>query len=419
MCPQTISTGRKVALPERVLKIKKMNVEVQSKKSSHKKVFCEFFAGIGLVREGLSVSGWECGYANDIDPKKHQMYQGRFGVSDDFHLGDVWNTEEVISKIQCDPFLATASFPCIDLSLAGKGRGLDGDHSGTFFGFVDVLKSLGDKRPKLVMLENVPGFITSRGGRDFTDAVTALANLGYWIDAFILDAKYFVPQSRQRVFVVGLHQSVESAIVTKQSSSDSFSDTWKSAIESRSSTLRPAPLFRLMQTIQLPTGWMAFELQAPVQNRKELKDLIDLDDDQEWWDAQAVKKHNDMMSDLHKKQVDLLLAQGGIHVGTIYRRKRQEGTRAEVRFDGTAGCLRTPRGGSARQIVIVLQKGKLRMRWMSPREYARLQGADNFPLMEKKNQNLFGFGDAVCVPVISWIDKNVLTPAYESIIMVT
>ena len=89
-------------------------------------------------------------------------------------------------------------------------------------------------------------------------------------------------------------------------------------------------------------------------------------------------------------------------------------TRAETRFDGMAGCLRTPKGGSARQIVIVVDKDRLRMRWMSPREYARLQGADDFPLVVNTIQNLYGFGDAVCVPVIRWIDKHVLTPVFEA-----
>ena len=54
------------------------------------------------------------------------------------------------------------------------------------------------------------------------------------------------------------------------------------------------------------------------------------------------------------------------------------------------------------------------MRWMSPVEYARLQGAEDFPILENVNQMLFGFGDAVCVPVVRWIDEQVLTPIYES-----
>ena len=85
---------------------------------------------------------------------------------------------------------------------------------------------------------------------------------------------------------------------------------------------------------------------------------------------------------------------------TAYRRMRAGRQRLEVRFDGLAGCLRTPRGGSAKQIVVVVDRGVLRMRWMTPREYARLQGADDYTLPENTIQGLFGFGDAVCVPVI-------------------
>ena len=54
------------------------------------------------------------------------------------------------------------------------------------------------------------------------------------------------------------------------------------------------------------------------------------------------------------------------------------------------------------------------MRWMTPREYARLQGAPDYTLPENTIQALFGFGDAVCVPAIEWIDRNMLTPVYKA-----
>ena len=121
------------------------------------KTFCEFFAGIGLVREGLEASGWSCVYANDIDPNKRRAYEARFGPSSHFHLGDVGETVEVTRRVPGRPFLATASFPCVDLSTAGHYRGLvEGFHSSTFFGFADVLESLGDRKPSVVLLENVP-----------------------------------------------------------------------------------------------------------------------------------------------------------------------------------------------------------------------------------------------------------------------
>lgn len=342
------------------------------------------------------------------------MYELRFEPSDHFHLGDVWNTKEVVDRIPGRPFLATASFPCIDLSLAGHWRGFDGDHSSTFFGFAAALDALGERRPAIVMLENVVGFITSRDGKDFEAAVRSLAELGYVIDAFLLDAKYFVPQSRPRIFVVGVHDSVEWAPFVRRSRLDWVSDEWTQLMDRAPRSLRPLRLVRLMQSIQLPSGWAAFNLKQPKLHRGHVADVIDLDDNQEWWDETAVRKHYEMMSDRHRKMVDQFLASGQSFVGTIFRRKRYGKTRSEVRFDGMAGCLRTPRGGSARQIVVAVEAGRLKMRWMSAREYARLQGADEFPLTGNNIQNLYGFGDAVCVPVIRWIDRHVLTPLFES-----
>lgn len=384
------------------------------KHKRHSKTFSEFFAGIGLVREGLLASEWECIYANDIDPKKEQQYLARFG-GEHFHLGDIKDTAAVLAQIPGSPILATASFPCIDLSLAGHGRGFKGEHSSTFFAFADVLAAMKRRQPKLVMLENVAGFLTSHQGKDFASAVSCLANLGYFIDSFVVDAKHFVPQSRVRVFVIGVHKSVIEKCDVVHPNETTF-DPWHMAIR-EAPTLRPVRLIRLMETIDLPTGWIATPIRHPPAVRQHLREVIDLDDGQEWWDDVQVEKHFDMMSDLHKAEVaSLMNDKEATHVGTIFRRKRYDKTMAEIRFDGLAGCLRVPRGGSARQIVIVIDRGKLRIRWMSPREYARLQGAPNFPLVGGANQQMAGFGDAVCVPVIRWIDQQVLTPLYEAIV---
>ena len=377
------------------------------------KTFCEFFAGIGLVRDGLATSGWSCLYANDIDIKKQELYEKRFGSSEHFHLADVWNTEEVLERIAGRPFLATASFPCVDLSLAGHWRGFEGEHSSTFFGFVKLLKALGERRPNVVMLENVTGFITSRGGKDFESAVQALAELGYWIDAFVLDARYFVPQSRPRIFVIGLHEAVIPPMVYRKSRLDWIADSWTQTVESSHRSIRPRKLLDLMRSIELSTGWACFDVPIPNGHVPNIAEMIDLGDDQAWWDCVAVEKHLAMMNDRHRKLVDDWISSGKSFVGTIYRRKREGKTQAEVRFDGMAGCLRTPKGGSAKQIVIVIDQSVLRMRWMSAREYSRLQGADTFPLVANNIQNLYGFGDAVCVPVIRWIDQYVLSPVFD------
>ena len=150
---------------------------------------------------------------------------------------------------------------------------------------------------------------------------------------------------------------------------------------------------------------------ATCATRMTIFDVIDLDDAQEWWGEAEVERHRQMMSSLHGGRISRIIASGKCFVGTVFRRIREGEQRAEVRFDGIAGCLRTPRGGSARQIVLVIDAGRLRMRWVTPRECARLQGADHFPLAGTRTDQLFGFGDAVCIPVVRWIDRHVLTPA--------
>lgn len=382
------------------------------------KTMCEFFAGIGLVGEGLRASGWKCVYANDNEPKKQQLYEALNGKSAHFHLEDVGKTDEIIARIPGAPFLATASFPCIDLSLAGHYKGFAGSHSSTFFGFADVLQQLGSRRPRLVLLENVFGFIASRDGRDFAEATQALASLGYFLDCFVLDARSFVPQSRPRVFVVGMGEELLHALRTPRSGRQlefNYSSVGESPINFlKASRLRPTRLVDLLKRVPLSTGWHPLSLPDPPCPRSSLLEFIDFDAEQDWWAKTQVDRHCDMLSELHRTRIEELRLDGDRHVATGFRRIRKGVQRLEVRFDGLAGCLRTPKGGSAKQVVVAIDKSELRMRWMSPREYARLQGVAHFPLSNgTRNQLLWGFGDAVCVPAVSWIDKQILTPLFE------
>ena len=365
----------------------------------------EFFAGIGLIHEALRATRWECGYANDLDPHKQAMYEAHFGKASSsyWHLGDVWETAEVMERLPDRPFLATASFPCTDMSLAGQMQGFAGRESSAFFGFAQVLEELGDRKPPMVMLENVVGLMTARGGEDFRAAARRLAELGYWLDAFRLDARHFVPQSRPRLFLLGWQCPPAPAVNAE-------------TLLTSSSTLRPDRLLSLMQSTPLATGWRPQPLPAPPQCPTTLADVIDLDNDQAWWEPAQVERHRAMLSERHAERIEAWRSEPESQVGTGYRRIRAGQQRLEVRFDGIAGCLRTPKGGSARQIIVAhTPREGLRMRWMSPREYARLQGAANFCWGELADSRvLFGFGDAVCVPAIAWIDQHVLTPYYEA-----
>jgi DNA (cytosine-5)-methyltransferase 1 len=294
--------------------------------------------------------------------------------------------------------LATASFPCTDLSTAGLYKGFAGKHSSAFFGFTEVLRRLGNRRPPLVMLENVTGFLTARAGKDFADAAAELASLGYRLDVLQVDASHFVPQSRERVFVIGRSAEAFPRLGTSNAPE---------------SDARPRRLLDLVKRIPLATGWDLAPLPPLPKRSLKLDDVVMADAEQDWWPKAEVDRHVAMMSDRHLATVEAALMQDGILVAMGYRRIREKRQRLEVRFDGLAGCLRTLSGGSSRQIVLVSGQGKLRMRWMNAAEYALLQGCER-PLPEERgNKLLSAFGDAVCVPVISWIGLHLLTPAAE------
>src|SRR5438552_11267347 len=167
--------------------------------------FAEFFAGIGLMRFGLERQGWKIAFANDICEDKYEMYAAHFEDADDHFV------VEDIHKLDANEVptvaLATVSFPCNDLSLAGARAGLKGKQSSAFYEFVRILQEMEDRRPRFVLLENVTGFLTSRSGADFRAALLELNHLGYAVDPFIIDALHFVPQSRSRLFVVAELQS--------------------------------------------------------------------------------------------------------------------------------------------------------------------------------------------------------------------
>lgn len=364
--------------------------------------FLEFFAGIGLVHRGLAAAGrWKCIYANDIEAKKKRMYEDCFGPTDYYHVEDVWKTNKIVSAIPPERAdLATASFPCVDLSLAGNLKGLAGIESGAFYGFIGVLKRLReeDRLPKAVLIENVIGFLAAHNGKNFRAAMRELANLGYCLDAFIADAKHFVPQSRPRLFLVGC--------------SPDLLPNGADRPEPAPTMLRP---HRLVDELsRLKSGWFPFDLPLLPPENRTLHDVIDMDDSQDWWNQTQVNKHLKEMHPEHRQRVDLFKQSAYTVVGTIYRRVRKGSSKSEIRTDGLAGCLRTPRGGSSKQIVFIAGEGRLRMRWMTPREYARLQGCPDFPIKVDRNEALFGFGDAVCVPVITWIAENVLGQVFPT-----
>ena len=162
--------------------------------------FLEFFAGGGMARQGLG-AGWACLFANDFDAGKAKAYRGNWG-DEDFRLADVWSLEAAELPGPAD--LAWASSPCQDFSLAGARAGLAGGRSSAFWGFWRLIEALDGqgRAPRLLVLENVGGILSSHGGMDFAAVCEALGRRGYRFGAVEIDARAFTPQSRPRVFII-------------------------------------------------------------------------------------------------------------------------------------------------------------------------------------------------------------------------
>lgn len=364
----------------------------------YRKNFAEFFAGIGLMRLGLERQGWHIAFANDIDAQKAEIYEDNFSDSDEhFVLGDIHKV--AVSEIPTVG-LATASFPCNDLSLAGGREGIHGKNSSAFWGFIKVLETMERRRPPLILIENVVGFLSSHKGNDFSDAMLTLNALGYSVDPLILDAAWFVPQSRQRLFVVGSRvRSLNSEIVSER------------FFESR---VRPAALADFIFS-HPKIRWSIRDLPEPPRSIVKLDDVLeDLPhNSQNWWTRDRANYLLQQMSVKHRQIADDMIGKDHWSYGTIFRRVRNGRSMAELRTDGIAGCLRTPRGGSGRQILLKAGRGTFHVRLLTPRECARLMGADDLKINVSLNQALFGFGDAVCVPVIEWIARNYLNILWD------
>jgi DNA (cytosine-5)-methyltransferase 1 len=355
----------------------------------------EFFAGIGLVGEALGSEGVEVVYANDIDPVKERLFVANYDRSV-FHRGDI---RAITGQQIPDVDVATASFPCTDVSLAGNRAGLEGEQSGMFWEFARILQEMGERRPRVILLENVVGFYSSNGGEDLRAAFERLNGLGYFCDLVYADARWFVPQSRPRLFIVGSLSALDSSVAGSTICSQ-VRPPWFAAFVARHPDLK----------LQL------IELTPPVSKVQGLDDVVERipADDGRWWDQQRTEAFLHSLSNVNSARLDRLKTSSTLTWRTAYRRTRYGRPVWEIRDDQISGCLRTARGGSSKQAVVEAGGGQVRIRWMTAREYARLQGVPNFKFGGvSESQAMFGFGDAVCVPVVRWIISNYVLPLLD------
>jgi DNA (cytosine-5)-methyltransferase 1 len=355
----------------------------------------EFFAGSGLVRQGLGL-WFETAWANDVCAKKAAIYRANFGDKELSvkPIEDVKGTEVPAAD------LAWASFPCQDLSLAGNLAGIrDGARSGLFWQWLRVLDEMHpDARPHVLAVENVVGWLVAKGGANFSEAYEALKTRGYLLGALVINAVHFLPQSRPRAFLIATQRGTELARLQRNGPDETF---------------HPKSVCSAARVVA-DDDWIWWSLPKPPKRNTTFFDLCEFDAEHD--DPATTERLLGMLSPINKAKLEMAIESKSRMVGTGYKRTRKnaEGEkvqRLEIRFDGVAGCLRTPEGGSSRQTVLIVEEGEVKTRLMTVRETARLMGAyEDFKIPGSYNDGYKAMGDAVCAPVAGWLAEHLLSP---------
>jgi DNA (cytosine-5)-methyltransferase 1 len=351
---------------------------------------------------------WRCRFANDFDAKKCATYRNNWNgsvlVEDDVRNVGAQDLPGVAD-------LAWASFPCQDLSIAGTGAGLSGERSGTFWPFWKLMRALvrEGRGPRMIAIENVSGLLSSHGGSDFAAICSALQKAGYAAGAVVIDAVQFVPQSRQRLFIIGVRGDIRipSELDGRRPSKEWHPPALRKAVAKTPAAVRE--------------NWIWWRLPSPEPRTTVFADLIEDDPSDVTWHSMAeTRRLIEMMSDAHRSKLNAARRSGGRVVGTLYKRTRTENgckvQRAEIRFDDVAGCLRTPSGGSSRQTIVVIEGRSVRSRLLSGRETARLMGLpEDYWLPANYTDAYHLTGDGVVVPVVEHLAAHLFEPLLAAI----
>ena len=345
-------------------------------------------------------------FANDFDSRKGAAYAANWG-REGLSVADVASLAAGDLPGAAD--LAWASFPCQDLSLAGAGAGLDWKTLRRVLGLLGGHGSPQGRRPRAKphragKRRRDPDL---QGGADFAAIASALQFLGYRFGALTIDAAHFLPQSRPRVFFVAQREDlpVPRRLIASGPQADHVSSALRRAAAGLPGALR-----------SLGSGGASPGAAAPTS----VSSIAWRPDPQRWHDPAKTRALAAAFSPASRRDVALAQDSGVRQVGALFRRTRPDGAggvkvQAEARFDGLAGCLRTPGGGSSRQFLIEVEGASIRTRLMTPREAARIMGLpDSFGLPARATDALHLVGDGVAPPVVRFLSENLLLPLAQS-----
>lgn len=162
--------------------------------------FIDLFCGIGGFRQGFESNGFECVFSSDFEPEVQNVYEMNYGERP---WGDI---TKIDPKDIPDFDILLGGFPCQPFSISGKKKGFE-DTRGTLF--FDICQIIDEKKPKVVVLENVKHLIHHDSKRTFKVILDSLRDLGYNVSYKILNTKDFgLPQNRERIFIIGCKEGV-------------------------------------------------------------------------------------------------------------------------------------------------------------------------------------------------------------------
>ena len=341
----------------------------------------EFFAGSGLVAYGMK-GMFSPVWANDINDRKAAVYRANF-KSDHFVLDDIKNID---GRHLPEAHLSWASFPCQDLSLAGNMKGIYAERSGLVWEWLRVMDEM-PVRPGILALENVSGLLSGKNGENYKSIHQALVDRGYVCGAIAINSELFVPQSRPRVFVIAVKKEVS---IPESLFGDGPNWLHNKAAEDIGRHLE---------------GWVWWKTDHPKCRTQTVSDILE----------NVPFDKDDVLKLVPQRMLDELNSNESA-IATGYRRTRNGKQQLELRFDGIAGCLRTPAGGSSKQYVIKRENDENHARLLTVREAARLMGApDTYSLPGSYNDGYFAMGDAVVLPVAKFIAERFLLPLTEAL----
>jgi DNA (cytosine-5)-methyltransferase 1 len=271
------------------------------------------------------------------------------------------------------------------LSLAGRAEGIRAKRSGLVWEWLRVMDEM-SVPPPLVVAENVVGLVSSASGQHYRELHNELVRRGYRVGAMVLDAARWTPQSRPRVFVVGVSKDIRIP--------PELLDIWPNWLHT-SAIIRASIGLR---------DWLWWKMPVPPPRQQQLSDIIE-------WDAPCfdTEKNQRTLALIAPAHMERLEA-SGLSAVPGYKRTRNGKQVMELRFDDVAGCLRTPGGGSSRQFLILKKDGEWTSRLLTVRETARLMGApESYRVPGGYNDGYKAMGDAVAAPVAAYLAKHLLS----------